>query len=191
MSRPSVLAFSGSLRQGSLNQKLVKLAARGAAKSGADVRVIDLADFLLPIFDEDVESRGTPAEAVSLKAMMKAADGMLIASPEYNSSLSGALKNAVDWASRKAEGESALEAFSGKAVAVMAASPSPVGGLRGLMHLRQILSHIQMHVLPGQMTLCHADEAFDDAGELKDPKLGANAEKLGRTLAEYLKRHPS
>lgn len=189
MSRPRILAFAGSLRQGSFNKKMVCAAARAAEEAGADVTVIDLADYPLPIFDEDVEKGGTPENATKLKALMIGADGFLIASPEYNSSLSAALKNAIDWASRKAEGEARLAAFAGKAAVVMAASPGNLGGLRGLVHLRAILGNIQVTVLPQQFALPRAHEAFDSDGNLADPKTAEKVVDLGRTLAAFLTKH--
>ncbi|MEM6853152.1 MAG: NAD(P)H-dependent oxidoreductase [Planctomycetota bacterium] len=189
MSKPKVLAFAGSLREGSYNKKLVRCAAAAAEAAGAEVTVIDLADYPLPLFDEDIEAKGTPENATKLKALMKPADGFLIASPEYNSSLSGALKNAIDWASRPAEGEGRLEAFAGKAAVLMAASPGALGGLRGLVHLKAILGNIQVTVLPQQHALGGANEAFADDGSLKDAKKAETIAGLGRSLTEFLLKH--
>ncbi|MEM9881336.1 MAG: NAD(P)H-dependent oxidoreductase [Planctomycetota bacterium] len=189
MGKPKILAFAGSLREGSFNKKLVRCAAAAAEEAGAEVTVIDLADYPLPLFDEDVEAKGTPENATKLKAMMKPADGFLIASPEYNSSLSGALKNVIDWASRPAEGEGRLEAFAGKAAVLMAASPGALGGLRGLVHLRAILGNIQVTVLPQQHALGGANEAFAEDGSLKDDKKAETVADLGRTLTEFLLKH--
>lgn len=189
MSSPNVLAFAGSLRQDSFNHRLVELAARGASDAGADVTVIRLADYPLPLFDEDLEAKGTPEEASRLKELMIQADGMLIATPEYNRSLPAVLKNAIDWASRPGEGEDRLAAFAGKAAGVLSASPSPVGGLRSLFHLREILSHIQMHVLPSHVVLPHARQAFDGDGSITDQAVAGRPEKLGRSLVEFLHKH--
>lgn len=186
MSQPHILAFAGSLRAGSFNKKLVRCAAAAAEKSGAKVTVIDLDAYPLPLFDEDLEAKGTPENATKLKALIKSADGFLIASPEYNSSLSAALKNAIDWASRSAEGEPPLAAFAGKAAVIMAASPGGLGGLRGLVHLRAILGNIQVIVLPQQYALSKAHEAFDDQDQLKDEKTAETIAGLGRRLAEFL-----
>lgn len=186
MTQPHILAFSGSLRAGSFNKKLVRCAANAAEAAGAKVTVINLDDYALPLFDEDLEKQGTPENATKLKALMKSADGFLIASPEYNSSLSAALKNAIDWASRKAEGETPLAAFAGKAAVIMAASPGGLGGLRGLVHLRAILGNIQVIVLPQQYALAKAHEAFDDEDQLKDERTAETVAGLGRRLAEFL-----
>src|SRR4051794_15654268 len=120
---PRVLSFAGSTRTDSYNKRLVRVAARGAEAAGAEVSVVDLRDFGLPLFDEDLErEQGPPENASKLKALMVASDGFLIASPEYNSSFSAVLKNAIDWASRPAPGESPLVAFRGKVAAIMSAS---------------------------------------------------------------------
>lgn len=188
MTQPHILAFAGSLRTGSFNKKLVRCAAAAAEAGGAKVTVIGLDDYPLPLFDEDLEAQGTPENATQLKALMKDADGFLIASPEYNSSLSAALKNAIDWASRKAEGETPLAAFAGKAAVIMAASPGGLGGLRGLVHLRAILGNIEVIVLPQQYALSKAHEAFDDQDQLKDEKTAETVAGLGRRLTEFLQK---
>ncbi|MEL7087282.1 MAG: NAD(P)H-dependent oxidoreductase [Planctomycetota bacterium] len=163
MSQPKILAFAGSLRAGSFNKKMVRVAARGAEAAGAEVVAFDLDAFPLPLFDEDLEARGTPENALKLRGMMLEADGMLIASPEYNSSVTGALKNAIDWCSRPCDhNNSGLAAYAGKAATIMAASTGGLGGLRGLVHLRAILGNLQMIVLPGQMALSNAADAFGD-----------------------------
>lgn len=186
MSKPHILAFAGSLRAGSYNKKLVRIAAAAAEDAGAKVTVINLDDYPLPLFDEDVEERGTPENATKLKALMKAADGFLIASPEYNSSISGALKNAIDWASRPAKDEPPLVAFAGKAATIMAASPGNLGGLRGLVTLRSILGNIQVIVLPDQFTVSQAHEAFDTQDQLSDEKAQQRVKDLGSGLTGFL-----
>ncbi|MBB6429246.1 NADPH-dependent FMN reductase [Algisphaera agarilytica] len=189
MSTPHILAFAGSLRAGSFNKKLVRCAASAAEAAGTKVTIINLDDYALPVFDEDLEKEGTPENATKLKALMREADGFLIASPEYNSSVSAALKNAIDWASRPAEGEPMLAAFAGKAAVLMAASPGALGGLRGLVHLKAILGNIQVTVLPQQFALSKAFEAFDDEGKLKDEKTAARVADLGSSLAAFLAKH--
>src|SRR5262249_13595279 len=122
--KPRVLAFAGSLRSESFNKKLVRIAARGAEEAGAAVTLGDLRDFPLPIFDQDLETtQGMPEAGARLKNLMIQHDGFLISAPEYNSSITAALKNAIDWASRPAPGEPSLVAFRGKAAALMSASP--------------------------------------------------------------------
>lgn len=187
--QPRILAFAGSLRTDSYNKQLVKIAAEGARKAGADAEFIDLRDFALPVFDEDLEKKdGPPAGATRLKQLMKEADGFLISSPEYNSSVSAALKNAIDWASRPAQGEKPLAAFAGKSAVIMAASPGALGGLRGLVHLRAILGNISVIVLPEQRAISAAHEAFSSDGTLKNPEQHGAIQGLGSRLAEFLSK---
>ena len=185
---PKILAFAGSLRKKSFNQRLVRIAAEGANKAGADVTVIDLADYPLPVFDEDLEkAEGLPDNAIKLKAILKQHDGFLIACPEYNSSITAALKNAIDWASRPVPDEQPLECFKGKVAAIMSASPGGLGGLRGLVHVRAILSNIGVLVLPDQRAISQAHEAFNDDGTLKDPKQQDAIEQIGSKLCQTIK----
>jgi chromate reductase len=183
---PKILAFAGSLREGSYNKKLVKVAVKGAEAAGAQVTYVDLRDFELPIFDEDVEAKGEPAGARKLKDLMMAADGFLISAPEYNSSITAALKNAIDWASRPAKDEKPLAAFAGKVAVLMSASPGALGGLRGLVTVRSILGNIQVIVLPHQIAVSKAHEAFNEDGSMKDAKQQASIEGLGKQLAEFV-----
>jgi NAD(P)H-dependent FMN reductase len=165
-----LLAFSGSTRTGSLNQRLLDVAVAQAREAGAEVNSIALRDFDLPLYDGDLEANAFPASADRLRALFIEADGFLIASPEYNGGMSGVLKNAIDWASRPREGEpmTALPAFRGKVAGIMAASISPFGGLRGLLALRQTLATIQTLVVTEQVLVPFAEKAFDGP-ELTDP----------------------
>lgn len=185
MPTPRILAFAGSLRRDSFNKKMVAVAAKGARDAGADVTILDLASIPLPVFDEDLEARdGLPPNGRKLKDLMIASHGLLIASPEYNSSMSAALKNAIDWASRPAQGEAPLAAFAGKVVGVMSASPGALGGLRGLIHLRAVLGNIQSIVLPDQFALTMAHEAFNPDGSLTDARKQQAIEAIGRRVAQ-------
>lgn len=188
MSTPRILAFGGSLRHDSYNQKLAALAAAGARDSGATVTLIALRDFPLPVFDEDLESaHGMPETARQLKELFRTHDGVIIASPEYNSSLTAALKNAIDWVSRsESDEESPLQAFTGKSAILCAASPGGLGGLRGLVHLRAILGNLGVTVLPDQVAVGSAHKAFDANGSLIDEKQGARIHRLGSALAHHL-----
>lgn len=179
-----VLAFAGSSRKESFNKKLVKLAAAGARAAGAEVTVIDLADFPMPIFDEDLEkSQGMPPNAKKFKELLKSHHGMLISSPEYNSSISALLKNCIDWASRPEPGETPLAAFAGKVAGLVSASPGALGGLRGLVTVRSILSNISVLVVPEQAAVNTAHEAFHADGTLKDAKKQAAVEGVGKKVA--------
>jgi len=182
-----ILAFSGSGRKHSFNYLIVQAAAQGARAAGADVTVIDMSEFDMPIFTEDLEAEvGMPAKAKAFKDLLMAHDGFLIASPEYNSGYSALLKNAIDWASRKQEGEKPLQAFKGKAVAIMAASPGGLGGLRGLVPLRMLLGNIGMFVLPNQLAVSSVANVVDEQNTLNDEKTQKNLEELGKCLVEFL-----
>ena len=187
MTQPKILAFAGSLRKNSFNRKLVRIAASGAEKAGATTTVIDLADYPLPVFDEDLEARdGLPEAAVRLKALFHDHHGLLVASPEYNSSFSAALKNAIDWISRSEPGREPLSGFADKVAGIMATSPGGLGGLRGLVHLRSMLSSIRVVVVPHQVAVPGAHQAFDDHGGLADEKKRASVEQIGADVAGML-----
>lgn len=182
--KPKILAFAGSTRTNSFNKKLVKIAAAGAQAAGAETTFLDLRDLALPIFDEDLEAKdGLPAGARKFKDLLLSHDGLLISSPEYNSSISAVLKNAIDWASRPAPGETPLQCFNGKVAGLMSASPGALGGLRGLVHLRAILGNIRVLVLPDQVAISKAHEAFNPDGSLKDKNQQASIEKIGAAVA--------
>ena len=182
-----ILAFAGSSRKDSFNKKLVSISAAGARSAGAEVRVIDLADFPMPIFNQDLEAaEGMPEKAGEFKKLMVAHDGFLIASPEYNSSFSPLLKNAIGWASRaESEDEPSLVAFRGKKAVLMAASPGGYGGLRGLVPLRMLLGNLGVFLLPDQVAVSHAFQAFDKNGSLVDEKQQKAVFNLGVRLAEF------
>lgn len=188
MKTPRILAFSGSLRAASFNQKLATLATAAAREAGADVTLISLRDFRMPIFDEDLEAaEGMPDAAKQLKALFASHDGLIIASPEYNSTISAALKNAIDWVSRATTPDEApLSVLRGKTAVILAASPGGYGGARGLVQLRPFLENISISVLPGQVTVAKAHEAFTDDGQLIDPALAAAVNALGASLTERL-----
>ena len=181
---PRILALAGSLRTGSYNRKILAVAADGARAAGADVTRIDLRDFPLPPYDGDLETTsGLPASALALKEAFKANEGLLLASPEYNSAISGTLKNVLDWVSRPAPGEKPLECFKGKVAALCAASTGALGGIRGLAVVRLILGNIGVLVLPDQVAVPKAAEAFDDEGNVIDPGRRKALMELGTALA--------
>lgn len=188
MTIPRILAFGGSLRRASFNQKLATIAAEGAREAGAEVTVVALRDFPLPVFDEDLEAEGgLPEAAKKLKQLFREHHGLIIASPEYNSSLTAALKNAFDWVSRaESEDEPPLVAFAGKTAVLCAASPGALGGLRGLVQVRAILGNIGVTVLPDQVAVSKAYEAFREDGALANEKQAAKVKSLGAQLARHL-----
>ena len=187
MSVPRILALAGSARKDSFNAKLVGVAAEGAREAGAEVTILDLAEYPLPLFDEDLErDDGTPENASRLKELFLGSCGLLIASPEYNSSITPLLKNVIDWVSRPVEGEPRLAAYQGKVAAIMSASPGALGGLRGLVHVRSILSSIGVIVLPNQVSIPNAYDAFDEGGQLKDECKQTSVKQLGAGVATMI-----
>lgn len=184
-----ILAFAGSARQDSFNKRLLRIAARGVETGGVPCTVIDLRDYPLPLYDGDLEEReGLPGNAVKLRELFVSHQALLIASPEYNSSYSPLLKNTIDWVSRVPDEWDERTGFRGKIAALLAASPGPLGGLRGLTALRTLLSNLGVTVLADQVTIRHAGQAFDEGGRLVDGKQQALVEALGRTLAEWTSR---
>ncbi|WP_424946046.1 NADPH-dependent FMN reductase [Candidatus Spongiihabitans sp.] len=185
-----ILAFAGSSRTDSFNRKLIAIAAQGAQEAGAEVTLIDLRDYPMPIFDQDYEAeQGMPDHARQFKRHLMRSDGVLISSPEYNSGYSGLLKNCIDWASRsEAPDEKPLVAFGGKCVALMSASPSGLGGIRGLVSLRMLLGNLGMTVLPGQVAVSNAMNAFNEAGQLADEKQQRAIMNLGINLTATLNK---
>ena len=147
--KAKIIAFAGSTRKDSCNKKLVKIAAEGAREAGAEVTIIELEDYPLPLFDEDLEkSEGLPENGRKLKDLFLEHNGLLISSPEYNSSYSGVLKNTIDWLSRPVDGYPPLECFADKVAVLMASSPGSLGGLRGRCHVRSLLGNLKVTVLP-------------------------------------------
>jgi chromate reductase len=189
--QPKILAFAGSLRKDSYNKKLVKIAIQGAKEAGANVTFIDLKDYPLPVYDQDIEdSSGIPENALKLKKLFLEHEGFLISCPEYNSSMPAAFKNIIDWISRPASPQEVyLSPFIDKVVVLMSASPGQLGGLRSLVHIRAMLGNIFSLVLPHQKSIPLANTAFDDQGNLKDSKHQADIIKLGQQLTQFLQHH--
>jgi chromate reductase len=179
---PRILVFAGSIRSGALSGQLAAHAARELALLGADISLISLVDYELPLYDGDLEKRdGVPQPANRLRKMMAAQDGIYIATPEYNASIPPLLKNAIDWVSRSKE--PAANPFKQCVFALGATSNGRFGGYRGLYHLRQVLElGLGALVLPEQVAISQAESAFDESGALKDDGnkklLAASLEKL-------------
>ena len=162
-----LLVFGASLREGSMNDRLATLGASVAEEKGATVERATMSEFECPAYDTDVEiSTGLPAGAQALHDKLQSVDGFMIASPEYNASMSGVLKNTIDWVSRFRP-----QPFNGKQGFLMAASPSMTGGKIGLWALRQPLEHLGARTYPDMFALAQAHRAFDDAGRIADAKL--------------------
>ena len=187
MTKPKILAFAGSTRADSFNKKLIKIAVNGAMDVGVEATFIDLHDFPMPLYDGDLEQReGLPANTRKIKDLMLTHQGFLISSPEYNSSISGVLKNTIDWTSRQTEGESPLACYKGKIGGLMSASPGGLGGLRGLVHIRSILENIGVLVIPDQVAIAKAHEAFNSDGTLKNKTQEEQVKNIGANVAKLL-----
>jgi chromate reductase, NAD(P)H dehydrogenase (quinone) len=186
MFTPKILVMAASLRPGSHNGRLAALVAKELTLAGADVTRISLADYPLPLLDGDISAAGPPPDAIKLKRMLAAHQGAFIASPEYSASVTPLLKNAIDWVTRAAEGsEGPYAAFRSCAFAIGCAVPSPLGGVRGLMALRQVLElGCGALVLPEQLAVGRADQAFDDMDNLKDETLAEALKSLARRLID-------
>jgi chromate reductase len=170
MAAPKILIIPGSLRTGSHNAKLALAAADEFVRADAEVTRISLADFPLPIYDGDLQARsGVPINAVNLKRMIGAHQGVLIVTPEYNSSVPALVKNTIDWITRVQDPHEARgQVFREKPLAIAAASASRLGGTRALAALRLILTACHALVIPNQLALSSADEAYDDMDRLKN-----------------------
>jgi len=167
-----ILVFAGSVRRDSLNRRLAGLAARAVDAAGGRATLLELADYPLPLYDGDLESaEGLPVNARRLKELFIGHAGLVLVSPEYNSSIPPLLKNTLDWVSRPLPEQSGYVPFQGKAAALMSASPGALGGMRGLRHLRDVLTELRMIVLPAQVSVTGAHQAFDAAGDLRDPAM--------------------
>lgn len=191
MSPPKILVFAGSIRAGSFNARLAAAAAKELALSGANVTHISLSDFSLPIYDADLERKsGPPQNAVKLKEMICLHQGVFIASPEYNASVTPLLKNTIDWISRvRGEREPALAAYKNRVFALGAASDGAYGGMRALMALRQVLElGCGALVIPEQVAVARASEAFDDRDDLKDERAAGMLRRTLRRLTEVAKQ---
>jgi NAD(P)H-dependent FMN reductase len=164
-----ILVIPGSLRTGSHNAKLAAAASHALARAGADVTRISLSDFPLPIYDGDLQARsGVPKNAVNLKRMIGAHHGVLLVTPEYNSSVPALVKNTIDWITRVQDAHEVRgQVFFEKPFAIAAASESRLGGTRALAALRLILSACRATVIPNQLALSFADQAYDDMDRLK------------------------
>ena len=184
-----ILVFAGSARRDSLNKKLARAAAQAVRAAGGEATFVDLDDYPMPIYHGDLEAReGMPENARKLRALFLEHDGLLIASPENNQSITSLLKNVIDWLSRDigdGKGEnSGLAPYRGKIVGLMNATPGPYGGVRHLYHLRQVMSGLQTIVLPHQVQLARADQAFDEAGALKDERWAKALDGLAKSMVE-------
>lgn len=178
-SAPTILAIAGSLRKGSLNRRLLRYAIAGAVEAGGQVAELGPDAVALPLYDGDLERDGRyPAEVEIWRERIRACDGLLVASPEYNHGMSGVLKNAIDWASRPPN------AFAGKVAASFGTTTGPYGTARSQMNLRQCLTPLNVWVVPKTVLVPHGGQAFDEAGNLKDARLVQELAAVGRILVK-------
>jgi NAD(P)H-dependent FMN reductase len=166
-----ILVIPGSLRTGSHNVRLAAAAAYEFAQAGVEVTRLSLGDFPLPIYDGDLQAKsGVPKHAVNLKRMIGAHHGVLLVTPEYNSSVPPLVKNTIDWLTRVQDAnETRGQVFRARPFAIAAASQGRLGGTRALAALRLILSACHATVIPNQLALSFADQAYDDMDRLKNP----------------------
>jgi chromate reductase, NAD(P)H dehydrogenase (quinone) len=191
MAAPKILVIPGSLRTGSHNVRLAALVTKELALAEADVTRISLQDYPLPLYDGDLEAKsGAPANAVQLKRMLALHHGVFIVTPEYNASVPPLVKNTIDWISRvRDRGEAPLAVFKRRAFALGSASPGGFGGMRSLLALRQVLEiGCGALVIPEQVTVARADQAFDDMDNLKDEHLAGTLKTAVRALIDAAQR---
>jgi NAD(P)H-dependent FMN reductase len=172
------LVFSASLRNGSLNARLATLAAGAVERHGGTVDLGAMAAFESPSYSQDAQARGFPPGAEELRRRLDANDAFVIAAPEYNGSMPGALKNVIDWVSRFRP-----QPFNGKHALLLSASPSMAGGNRGLWSLRVPLEHLGARVYPDMFSLAQAHQAFDAQGKIANQQL---AGRLDETVAGFM-----
>jgi chromate reductase len=188
--KPKILAFAGSLREKSYNKRVLKVVIEGAKKAGADVTYVDLKDYPLPLYNDDLkETQGFPPIATAFQKLLLEHDGLIIASPEYNASLPGALKNLIDWTSRPNGDLKTIECFKGKIAAITTASPGAFGGIRCLAHLRDVLTIMLVNTLPSEIAVAKVGAMFDgDSDEMTNDNMKGILEELGKSLTDTLKK---
>jgi chromate reductase, NAD(P)H dehydrogenase (quinone) len=191
MADPKILVIPGSLRAKSYNVRLAALATKELTLADADVTRISLSDYPLPIYDADTaETGGPPSNAVKLKQLMSAHQGVFIASPEYNASITPRIKNTIDWISAVRErGEAPLAAYQNRVFALGGASPGRSGAMHSLLALRQVLAvGCRALVIAEQVTVPNAEQAFDEKDELKDARAAGQLKLVVRKLVDTAKR---
>ena len=188
ISVPKILAFAGSYRENSYNKRVLNIAVDGAREAGGDVTLIDLRDYPMPIYNADVhKAKGFDPQALRFQEVLNENEGLLIASPEYNGSIPGGLKNAIDWASRQSEKYKTNEVFKGKTAAMITASPGSFGGLRCIGHLRGVLTIMGTWVLPAEIAISFVGAKFDGNGaKMTDEKTHLILNALGAALVKAL-----
>jgi chromate reductase, NAD(P)H dehydrogenase (quinone) len=173
-----LLIIPGSTRRAAFSKQLAKAVAM-APTAGVSMTVVDLSEFAMPLYDGDLEeAEGLPAGAIALREVVKQHDAVLFVSPEYNAAIPAVLKNTIDWLSRPHAAEPGVAAWAGKVAGLLSSSPGALGGLRGLVHLRQILMNVGMQVVTEQFALGSAHDAFADDGSLKSERHAASVQHV-------------
>lgn len=184
-----VLVIPGSTRTDAFSKKLARAAGKLVAQAGAEATVIDLRDFAMPLYDGDLEtSEGVPEGAVRLRGVVKVHEALMVCTAEYNSSLPAVLKNTIDWLSRPYAAEPGVSVFKHKTAAVLSSSPGALGGMRGLVHLRQILMNLGVLVITEQFSLSNAASGFAADGSLVDAKHSATVLGIAQRLVHVTSR---
>lgn len=183
---PRILVFAGSVRTGAFSGRTADAAQKQLALSGAEVTRISLADYPMPIVDQDLEAaEGVPQNAMRLGRQIAAHDGVMICSPEYNSSIPPLLKNAIDWVSRiRRDGDRAFHPWRGMVAGLCSSSDGNFAGVRGLYHLRSVLMNCQVEVITPQCSVPRAADAFDERGDFKEERLRKAMTLVAETLIE-------
>jgi NAD(P)H-dependent FMN reductase len=183
------LAFSGSTRKDSVNQKTAATLAAFVSAAGEEVEIINLGDFDMPIYQGDLEAEsGLPEATFRLKEKLDGADALIIACPEYNGYMPPVLVNAIDWCTRSSEASVDLGCFMGKPVFIAAASPGPGGGGRVAVHLKTMLSGVGAYVSPLPLTVPAAFGAFTESGEFVDEGMAKRAQRMIGAYIEFAKK---
>ena len=183
---PRILVFAGSTRDGAYSGQVADVAQKELALAGAEVTRISLADYPLPLMNEDLErEKGVPENAVKLARHFADHDAVLICTPEYNGSIPPLVKNTIDWITRvKSDAGKPLRAFPGKVMAICSSSDGHWGGIRSASHLRQVLAHIQAEVIAPQVSVPNSAEAFDEDGSFREERLLKGMKRLAAALVE-------
>ena len=192
MSAPRILAFAGSTRKESFNRRLLSVAVSRAREAGLDVDHIELADYPMPIFNQDLEAEhGQDPNATRLRRKLADADGLLLACPEYNSSITPLMKNVIDWISRSEEGGNGVEVYKGKKALLIGASPGPLGGSRSMATVHSILDNIEVEVMETRFSLPKAADAFTDDDELADEEQRMQLSNTIDAFAAFARGEPA
>lgn len=182
-----ILAIPGSYREHSYNKRVLVIAAAGALEAGAEVTMIDLRDHPMPVYDQDIQDAAFDENAANLQDLMMEHDGFLFATPEYNASIPGGLKNVIDWTSRPNDKYPMYGVYKGKTAAIVGSSPSQFGALRAMTHLRGVLTQLGLQVLPSEVAVTFVHQKFDGHNdEITDEKTRELLKGLGSQLVKAL-----